>query len=333
MTRFAALASCGRLDYVGWPVSWLAERLTSPDPIRKIRLGKIWAELRGVTAGPSGAQQAEIDNALTQVADERVPPLPKPWSHTVRAAVRSRADEIPAAVGAEIGAALPADSAVDRWWRVVGVVQGLLLGCALVGAAWLVALLILGVGGLGSASIPRLFTDPWYLTLGRGADRPRPRWRMADGQVLHAGCQLGSQPRDRLGLQDIDKRMAGVARDLVVAPAEQELAELEQFRTDLRIARGRRTTVARAGRRTTGRRADCAPPARRRLGGLSHDASEGSRLPSTGPRPHPVAMHRAARGRPRCGWPGHILVSQADGTGSLASAATHRRTGSRRAGL
>ena len=37
------------MDYVGWPVSWLVERLTSPDPIRKIRLGKIWAELRGVT--------------------------------------------------------------------------------------------------------------------------------------------------------------------------------------------------------------------------------------------------------------------------------------------
>jgi GTP-binding protein EngB required for normal cell division len=29
------------LDYVGWPVNWLIERLTSPDPIRKIRLGKI----------------------------------------------------------------------------------------------------------------------------------------------------------------------------------------------------------------------------------------------------------------------------------------------------
>ena len=67
----AAHANFGPLDYVGWPVSWVIERLTSPDPIRKIRLGKLWDELRGVTAGPSGAQQAEIDNALTEVADER----------------------------------------------------------------------------------------------------------------------------------------------------------------------------------------------------------------------------------------------------------------------
>ena len=62
-TAFAAAAGVGgigdalrsarelrALDYVGWPVSWLVERLTSRDPIRKIRLGKIWAELRGVTA-------------------------------------------------------------------------------------------------------------------------------------------------------------------------------------------------------------------------------------------------------------------------------------------
>ena len=41
-----------------------------------------------------------------------------------RAAVRSRAADIPAAVGAEIGAALPADAAVDRWWRMIGVRAG-----------------------------------------------------------------------------------------------------------------------------------------------------------------------------------------------------------------
>ena len=150
------------LDYVGWPVTWVAERLTSPDPARKIRLGRIWDELRGITAGPSGAQQAEIDNALTRVADDCVPPLPPPWSRTVRAAVRSRAADVPGAVGDEIGAALPAGAAVDRWWRLIGVLQGLLLGCVLVGAAWLVALLLLGVAGIGT-SIPTLFSDVWLI--------------------------------------------------------------------------------------------------------------------------------------------------------------------------
>jgi hypothetical protein len=32
--------------------------------------------------------------------------------------------------------------------------------------------------------------------------------------------------------------MAGVARELVVAPAQQELSELDRFRTELRVALG-----------------------------------------------------------------------------------------------
>jgi hypothetical protein len=36
----------------------------------------------------------------------------------------------------------------------------------------------------------------------------------------------------------IDERMAGVAHELVVAPAELELAELALFRAELRIAAG-----------------------------------------------------------------------------------------------
>jgi hypothetical protein len=225
------------MDYVGWPVSWLIERLTSPDPVRKIRLGKIWAELRGVTAGPSGAQRAEIDNALTKVAD-KVPPLPRPWSRTVRAAVRSNADDIPAAVGTEIGAALPADAAVDGWWRAVGVLQGLLLGCVLVGAAWFVALLVLGVGGVGPTGLPSLFTGRVYLVWAAGlvAFGLLLGWSIARICTRAVGTAV-SRETDLIQ-RDIRTRMADVAHDLVVAPAELELAELAQFRADLRIATG-----------------------------------------------------------------------------------------------
>ena len=225
------------IDYVGWPVSWLIERLTSPDPVRKIRLGKIWAELRGVTAGPSGAQRAEIDNALTKVAD-KVPPLPRPWSRTVRAAVRSNADDIPAAVGTEIGAALPADAAVDGWWRAVGVVQGLLLGCVLVGTAWFVALFVIGVGGVGATGLPSLFTGRVYLVWAAGlvAFGLLLGWFIARICTRAVGTAV-SRETDLIQ-RDIRRRMADVAHDLVIAPAEFELAELEQFRADLRIATG-----------------------------------------------------------------------------------------------
>jgi GTP-binding protein EngB required for normal cell division len=251
VTAFAAAAGVGgigdalrsarelrALDYVGWPVSWLVERLSSRDPIRKIRLGKIWADLRGVTAGPAGMQQAEIDNALTQVADERVPALPKPWSRTVRTAVRSRAEDIPAAVGAEIGAALPADAAVDRWWRTIGVVQGLLLGCVLVGVAWCVALLILGVAGVGTPGMPKLFTSSWYLLWAAGLVVFGLVGGWLTARICTRAVSAAANRETDLLRRDIDERLAGVARELVLAPAELELAELDRFRGELRIAAG-----------------------------------------------------------------------------------------------
>jgi hypothetical protein len=222
-------------DYVGWPVSWVVARFTSPDPARKVRLGRLWEELRDVTAGPSGAQQAEIDNTLTWVADNRVPQLPRPWSRTVRAALRSRADEIPAAVGAEIGAALPAGPAVEPWWRAIGVLQGLLLGCVLVGFAWLVDLLVVGVGGVGSG-IPRLFADPWLLPIPLAMIVVGLVGGWLTARVCVRSVSDAAERETADLLDDIYHRLTGVARDLVVVPAERELAELGVFRGELRTA-------------------------------------------------------------------------------------------------
>jgi GTP-binding protein EngB required for normal cell division len=224
------------VDYVGWPVTWLVERIVRRDPVRKIRLGKLWAELRGVTAGPSGAQQSEIDNALTQLADEVSPALPKPWSQTIRVAIRSRADDIPAALGERIGAALPAENTIARWWRAVGVWQGLLLGGSIVGLAWIGAILAFGV--FHAATVPHLFRAVGLLpvlvfliaaalVLG---------WLTANSciKAVRTAADLESEQV----AQDIQNRMAGVAQELVVGPAQQELAELERFRAELRAASG-----------------------------------------------------------------------------------------------
>jgi GTP-binding protein EngB required for normal cell division len=225
------------VDYIGWPVSWIVERLLRRDPVRKIRLGKLWAELRGVTAGPSGAQQAEIDNALTQLADEASPGLPRPWAQTVRAAIRSRAEAIPAALGARIGEALPAENAIPGWWRAIGVWQGLLLGCVIVGIAWIVAILVFGVFGVASG-VPRLFSDDALLpviviliavmlVLG---------WLTASACV-NAVRTAAIRENEQVA-EAMQERMASVAQELVVAPAQQELSELERFRAELRVALG-----------------------------------------------------------------------------------------------
>jgi GTP-binding protein EngB required for normal cell division len=225
------------MDYVGWPIAWLAERLSGSDPVRKIRLGRLWTELRSMTSGPTGAQQAEIDSALTKLADDVGGPLPKPWSQTTRSAVRSKADQIPAALGTAIGEALPDENKIATWWRFVGALQGLLLGCVIVSLVWIVALLIFGVGH-AAHNVPRLFSNmsllpviiimiAAFLILG---------WLTATGCLTLVKSAAGRE-RDEMRKRMRDE-IGSVTREMVVVPTEQELAEYESFRTELRAATG-----------------------------------------------------------------------------------------------
>ena len=221
-------------DFVGWPVAGLVQRLTGRDPVRKMRLGMLWNELRSTTAGPSGAQQAEIDNALTELGDQLSEQLPKPWSQTVRTAVRSRADKIPVALGTAIGESLPAEDSIPPWWRLAGLWQGLLLGSVTVGLAWMIAILVFGV--FHAAAGTRLFSDvsllPWLLLASVAM--------LLLGVLTASTCM--SWVRKTAGIESIRvaaemrDKIADVASEMVIMPAEQELSELGRFREELRIA-------------------------------------------------------------------------------------------------
>jgi GTP-binding protein EngB required for normal cell division len=225
------------VDFVGWPVAWVAERLTGSDPVRKIRLGALWSELRSTSAGPSGAQQAEIDSALTRLADETCPPLPLPWSRTTRSALRSRAEQIPVALGAVMGESLPPETAVTPWWRFVGALQGLLLGCVIVSMAWIVALLTFGIFHAAD-NVPRLFSEPallpWAVILTVAF--------LFLGWLTAAGCLnlvRSGAARARERVQETMRAKIGVvAREMVLLPAEEELAEYRRFVDEFRIVAG-----------------------------------------------------------------------------------------------
>ena len=225
------------VDYVGWPIAWLVERLTGRDPVRRIRLGRLWAELKSMAAGPSGAQQADIDSALTRFADDVGGPLPKPWSQTTRAAVRSRAEEIPGAIGTAMGESIPEENKITPWWRLVGALQGLLLGCVIVSLVWIVALIIFGVFR-AAGTVPRLFGDasllPWIIVMVAAF--------LLLGWLTAAGCMnlvRAAAGRERGALLEAMRAKIGtVAREMVLAPAEQELAEFQRFRSELRVAAG-----------------------------------------------------------------------------------------------
>ena len=222
------------VDFAGWPVAWVAERLRGGDPVRKIRLGRLWAELRSMSSGPSGAQQAEIDNALTKLADKVCPPLPMPWSRTTRSALRSKAEQVSAALSAAMGESLPAENTIAPWWRYVGALQGLLLGCVIVSLAWIVALLIFGVFH-AAANVPRLFSDAYLL--------PFVVIMIAAflflGWLTAAGCVnlvRSAAARERAQVQEtVRAKIGAVAREMVLMPAEQELAEYRRFVHEFRI--------------------------------------------------------------------------------------------------
>ena len=224
------------VDYVGWPVSWLVDRALGRDPVRKLRLGNLWEELRGISGGPAGAQQAEIDNALTAIGERIGPTLPLPWSNTVRVAARSKRDEIPGALGTAIGESLPEENSVERWWRVVAVWQGLLLGCVVTGLAWIAALLVIGVFH-AVRHAAAIFSDaallPWIVILIVAI--------LALGWLTASGCMsmvsaAALRERSRVEAQ-MRSRMQDVAEQLVLMPIKQELSEYARFCGVLRSAR------------------------------------------------------------------------------------------------
>jgi len=225
------------VDYVGWPIAWLADRITGRDPVRKNRLGTLWDELRDVSAGATGAQHAEIGNAITVLADEAGHGLPGTWQASVRQAARSKATDIPPALGNAIAEALPKENSAAPWWRAVAAWQGLLLGAAAVGVAWLLAIIILGVFGAAPGA-PLLLRDvsllPWValivaaiLLLG---------WLTANGSMAVV-IRETDEERERAE-QRMRAGIAGVARQFVVVPVERELSEFARFHDELAVARG-----------------------------------------------------------------------------------------------
>jgi hypothetical protein len=224
------------VDYVGWPVAWMADRVLHRDPVRKIRLGTLWEELRGAASGSIGAQQPEIDNAITVLADEAGHGLPTAWQASVRSAARSRAHDIPAALGAAIADSLPAENKVAPWWRAVAAWQGLLFGCAAVCVAWLLAIIVFGVFH-ASSHVPSLLRDvsllPWVALL--GAAILVLGWLTANG-CMTVVAREADQEREQTE-QKMRAGIAGAAQQMVLAPVDRELSEFARFQNELAIAR------------------------------------------------------------------------------------------------
>ena len=213
--------------YIGWPPARLAARLRGQAPVQKL--------LASDSGSVGQAQRSDIDNAINVFAGEVGSSLPEPWSRTVRAAARSRADEAQSALGTAVAQGLPSRDKVTGWWRLVALAQWLLMALTLAGLVWIVLILALGGSGAGHKSSP--FNDtalaPWLGIMVVAL--------LLLGWLISSWCQnmvvLAADHEREQAVRDILARIGTVANDLVVVPVGRELRDYERYRTELAAAR------------------------------------------------------------------------------------------------
>jgi hypothetical protein len=218
----------------GWPLTRWTSRLRL-DPARRLRLRDTPSELvRTSLPGPSAVQRARVDTALRRLTDQATDDLPEPWPGLVRRAATGATADLPdlldrAVAGTDLGL-----DRRPRWWRVVGVMQLLLVAVAVAGLLWLVALF--GVAWLQLPPPP----------LPRWGPVPVPTLMLAAGLVLGlllavvSGlfAKIGGRRRAQRARRRLNERVESLARDAVVEPVERELAAHTELCRAIELVRG-----------------------------------------------------------------------------------------------
>ncbi len=213
-------------SYIGWPPGRLAARLRGAGPT-SARM------LLAADSADVAAQRSDIDIAITVFADEVGGSLPEPWSRTVRAAARSRANEAQSALGAAVAQGLPPRDKVTGWWRLIALVQWLLMLLTLAGLVWIALILSLHGSHKSSSLISDTSLVPWLGVMVVAL--------LLLGWLVESWCQnmvvLAADREREQANQVIMSRIAAVTSELVLAPAGRELADYERFRAELAAAR------------------------------------------------------------------------------------------------
>ncbi len=218
----------------GWPVtSWLSR--LRPDPLKRLHLdlGAAGKQLSGRsrTSLPQTGQieRARVDTEVRALADDVSAGLARPWADAVRRASVSRLPDL----GDRLDGALAStDLGVERipvWAGAVRLVQWLLITAALLGAAWLAALAVMGYLQVPQPATPRVWELPLpsLLLLG-GVVR-----RGAAGLVCKLLVSLTARRRARAADRRLRAAVVAVSHELVVAPVEAELAAYTTVRNGL----------------------------------------------------------------------------------------------------
>ena len=218
----------------GWPPTRWLHRLRRDD-LRDLRLATAQGSgtlVRSSLPAASPVQRAAVDSAVRAVADEASVGFSRPWAQAVRSASTSRRDELTDALDqAVVGTDLDLTSRA-WWWTPVRVLQWLLLGCAVVGLGWLLAL-----AALGWLQLPL-------------PDTPRTEGIPTPTLLLVAGLLLGvvvaavsrvvargfARRRSRAAARAMHTSIAAVAHTHVVVPVQAELDRHDRVGAALQTA-------------------------------------------------------------------------------------------------
>jgi len=206
--------------YIGWPLA-------------RLRGGQ--APRGQEVAESPRAQRSDVDNAITEFADEVGGSLPEPWSRTVKAAARSRAPQAQGALGTAVAHGLPPSHRVTGWWRLIASAQWLLMLLVAVGVVWIGVIIAFHAAHKTSPSLAAdVSLIPWIAVMVIAL--------LLLGSLTASWCQnvvvLAADREREQALYAIRANIASATKDLVLIPVGAELADYERFRTELAAARG-----------------------------------------------------------------------------------------------
>lgn len=211
------------LAATGWPpVRWLPK--LRPDPLRRLGLGASdnpQGEILRRTSMPSGsaASRAGVDSAVRALADTASDGLPAPWPRIMREAARSHADAVPDALDRVVGGADLGMARTPRWWRLFGALQWLLIAVAVAGGGWLGVIALMAYLQI-DLEAPSLgpFALPTVLLIGGLA------LGLLFRVIVRPFVAVGAARRRRRVAAELNRRVDGVAEELVLAPLRNELS-------------------------------------------------------------------------------------------------------------